>query len=381
MVNKVFVLLFCVTLIMACVKSNNESSSLDNKITVDITNLPELPSSAIDTILYVPLETTNDALIGGNPILRFSDSDIYVTSMRSEKIIKFDKNGKVQLVMEHKGQSGEEYMKLSDFFVTKDGIFVYDGLRNYLLQYDNKTGIYKNKIKFEANNAEYILPYKDQFLLFDSNPPDGKMALQVLDKTGKKINEFLENKGYSLGHLFIIDGPISEYDNEVYITCTFDNNIYVYDGNKCQPKYQFDFGKNNIPSTFVENNKRNSKIFEELNSLDNRVYGFQCLVIQGDWMYMALKRTGMAKKICINTKTKQIYQADKSVNYSLTYSCLICVKNQDYFVSTIPAQNIMSLKEHPEKGLYKCNNPLLDLKIDEDSNPVVCFIKLKDNFK
>lgn len=376
---KSFSYFLCALIFFSCVDAGKNDGENTNKLIVDLKNLPELPESAIDSVFYVSLETTNDVLVGMNPVLRFYGSDIYLTYHGANGILKFNKDGKFLLLIEHKGDSGEEYSKLSDFFITEDGIYIYDGIKNVLLQYSKETGDFLTKIKIQANMAEYIQPYNDNFLLFNSNPAEGEKSLQVLNNNGEKIGEFLENKGYSPGITLKMQDPMFVLGDSVYITCAFDNNIYVYDGQTISSQYQFDFGDNNLPVSFVEDSK-NKSIYEELKKMTNeKVYGVQCLSCQKEWMHVVLQTTGTPRELFFNRKTGEIYQAESSKNYSLRATSKIWTNYNDCFVSTIIAPNVMVAKEL--KDLYSYNDPLIELDIDEEANPVVCFMKLKSDFK
>jgi hypothetical protein len=94
-----------------------------------------------EDIDFIPLETTDECIIGKNPYLFFSNAYIVVLDSQQEEILLFDrKNGKFIRKIGRKGQGPGEYTNLSPMFVLSgDNLFLWDNNMS-MLCYDLKTG-------------------------------------------------------------------------------------------------------------------------------------------------------------------------------------------------------------------------------------------------
>jgi hypothetical protein len=112
-------------------------------------------------IRYVPLETSDDCLIGNVSKTLIKNNKIYVADFHmASAIFVFDMNGKFLFKIARKGQGPGEYISFHDFDVNSNGeIFIFDQHRKKFLVY-NDTGKYQHEI-----NADY---YFSRFCLIDN---------------------------------------------------------------------------------------------------------------------------------------------------------------------------------------------------------------------
>lgn len=379
MINKYVLLSVTLVAVFSC--TTRERPLIDsekNNFIINLDSLPLLPLSAIDTIFYIPLETTDDALIGLNPVIRFGKSEFYVTFSHSSRIIKYDMKGKVQAVIDHKGPSNEEYMKITDFFVTEEALWIYDSYLNVLFQYDTN-GVFKSKLKLDADIGSGIIPYKDKFLIMRNNPSQVKKALYVLDSKGKQKEAYLDDKHYNIITL-PAHNQLVRKDDYAYIYSLFDTNIYCYDGERLSVKYSFDFGKKNVLRSFVNENLNNRSLLEDLCDVNGKIWGFESPAFIDNWTYIGLRQGIFIIKIFINEKTKKIYKFDDKDDLFFFTNSIWTVHN-DYFVTTMLASSVSCMKMYKDKLKTEHNIRLMHVDVDEESNPVVCFIRFKKDFQ
>lgn len=370
----VFVFLF-----FSCTTNVESSGYSDKKIVVDPDNLSLLPESAIDTVFYVPLETTDDALIGNHPIIRFGGSEMYVSFFNSTKIVRYDMNGKVQAVIENKGPSNEEYFEIADFFATEKSLFVYDSYLNVLFEYD-KNGGFKSRMKLDADVGTSIIPFKDKLLIMRNNPSQSKDALYILDNNGKQQESYLSDKRYNVIRL-TANNQLTTMGDTAYIYSLFDPNLYCYDGKKLSVKYSFDFGKRNVPLSFVKDNMNNRSLFEDLCDVDGKIFGLESPAFLDDWIYIGFRQGIFPIKVVINNQTNKMYKLDNDDDTLFRTCSSAWVTYNDFFVTLMRASNVLCMEMYKDKIKTKHNLRLMDVDVDEDSNPVVCFIRFKKDFK
>lgn len=81
-------------------------------------------SSFVDTLLYIPLESNDQSLIGEiDKILSIDSGYIIIDKEITSKIFYFDKKGKFISSIGEKGHANNEYISIED--VTTDGNFIY----------------------------------------------------------------------------------------------------------------------------------------------------------------------------------------------------------------------------------------------------------------
>ena len=135
MVKNIFLnILFCGCLFTACSggSSNASSSNMsysEDGVTVipmnaqqgDVLNLSDFAES----IELIPLETTDDCLIGWIPEIIATENYYYMISAVGydfQKLYVYDKQGKFVRQISSRGQGGNEFLEVRDFDVIGDSI-------------------------------------------------------------------------------------------------------------------------------------------------------------------------------------------------------------------------------------------------------------------
>lgn len=377
--REMYVLLFFFVIISCSTSKKKISDNNKNVFIVDLNELQVLPESAIDTVFYVPLETTDDALIGENPIIRFGGSEMYVSYLYSTRIIRYDMNGKVQAIIENKGSSNKEYVDITDFFATEKSLYVYDSYLNVLLEYD-KNGAFKSRMKLDADRGTAIIPFKDKLLITRNNPAQSKDALYILDNNGKQQESYLSDKRYNVIRL-TANNQLSTMGDTAYVYSLFDTNIYCYDGEKLSVGYSFDFGKRNVPLSFVKDNLNNRSLFEDLCDVDGKIFGLESPAFLENWIYVSFRQGLFPIKVVINKQTNKMYKLDDKDDTLFRTTSPAWITQNDFFVTLMRPSNILCMEMYKDEIKTKHNLRLMDVDVDEDSNPVVCFIRFKKDFQ
>jgi hypothetical protein len=204
----------CVCMLFGC------SNRFDGNTKLEIIDLVEgighstgdiiFLSEVAEDIDFVALETNDQCLIGRNPYLFFSDTNIIVFDSQQDKIFLFDrKTGKFIRETGRKGQGPGEYTDLSALFVVSgDNLFLWD-YKGSILRYDLKTGKCINE---KYCSSEYESGYFNPAAI-------GCMNDSLLVIYTKCPDPGLDPKGFS--HLYVTD-----YDFTVtYGACP--NNKYT----------------------------------------------------------------------------------------------------------------------------------------------------------
>ena len=160
--------IFIMLLLAAC--SHNKQSAND-LVTVDVTKTPtsqkELILQDFMDVEYIPLET-NDEFITKGKVMDIGKDIIVVGNAREGDILLFDsKTGKSIKKINHRGQSGEEYLMLINILLDEPTgeLFVNDGPSSKIQVYD-LDGNYKRSIPYKKGAfVSNIFNYDKNYLL------------------------------------------------------------------------------------------------------------------------------------------------------------------------------------------------------------------------
>lgn len=122
----------------------------DNAIDIDLNTFVDETSRSVyvDSVTYLPLETTDECLIGHIKSISVLDSLFLILDNKTETVLAFDKSGHFRYQIGNQGEGPEEYITATQIDVSpsKGEIYVYDNLGSKVLCYDT-TGRYINKIE------------------------------------------------------------------------------------------------------------------------------------------------------------------------------------------------------------------------------------------
>jgi len=168
-------LFLLLSIIMMGCQFNSQQSEIGDLPVIDLSkSYPEKKISLrnIADIEYVPLEITNDVLLGPNSILTYvSDKYIVVFDLLQDEIFVFNRKGKIVSHFSRKGQSGQEYTGISGivFDEKNEEIFVSDVSTYRFLVY-SINGEYKRTLHY-SKKLMFIYAYNfdDETMLIYNN--------------------------------------------------------------------------------------------------------------------------------------------------------------------------------------------------------------------
>ncbi|MDX9929647.1 MAG: 6-bladed beta-propeller [Bacteroidales bacterium] len=258
-------------LIILCIACNHRDtkpgdpySSEDGPMTIALDpDMPESPRirEIIDTVIYIPLETTPGATVGEVSKVIFRGKRIYIGDFEStESIYCFTAEGKFLFSIQNKGKGPGEYVSLNDFDVEeKSGrIFVHDSYTKAILIYDSKGQFIRKHVvrhiftTFNLAGGRNAIAYAEYIPnpTLPGNPASNIFIFNY--ETGEIIDSFLPFDENLQLHMKI-RGQINytSYTREVsYIHDYFTNSIYSFENNSLSRRWIIDFGGKSIPKDF-----------------------------------------------------------------------------------------------------------------------------------
>lgn len=148
------------TLLLALTGCGGEGPSETNLVTVDVTaDYPEkeVVLQELFDVEYIPLETTEEFVTTGY-VAAVSESYILTSNgwSRGELYLFDRKTGKGICVINHMGESGEEYLHIDNCLLDEPNkeLFVYDRFKAKMLVYD-LNGRFKRRFDYPKNKSWY----------------------------------------------------------------------------------------------------------------------------------------------------------------------------------------------------------------------------------
>lgn len=210
-------------------------------------------SSFVDSISYIPLETTDDCLIGRIKDVIIADSFIFVLDSNPSVIYIFDCSGNYLRKIDRKGEGPGEYGSAYQFSYNRhrQSISVYSTLIYKVIEYD----LYGNLIN--EFKLDYFIMDLHQFdngdyLFTRSGLADDDQAVSLIcDSTGLVKQQLLQRD-----KKYLIDSydkwEILEFDNTLnFISPQLDNFIYSYSNDTLVNTFNFSL----LPKPTKENYK------------------------------------------------------------------------------------------------------------------------------
>jgi hypothetical protein len=196
--------IFCLSLLLGC-QSGNRKLKIDELPTIDLSkNYSEkkITLQSIADVEYVPLETTDDVLLGNTGLFYVSDNYILVRNSREGGVFIFNRSGKIISHFNHKGEGSQEYRSNSGvvFDEKNEEVFVLDFPSTARIQVYSIDGNHKRSLQYSENlrisaaynfDEETILAY-DENGLFQENYSETPYLL--LSKADGRILSSLDIK-------------------------------------------------------------------------------------------------------------------------------------------------------------------------------------------
>lgn len=274
---KKIVLLLTISAFCASCSTNQADDPSVERLDISLTFSNELKMSEIATsVNYIPLEMTDDAIIGEPIQIIARDSFIYVAD--NAALYKFDIDGKLKATINQRGEGPEEYLGITDFQPDKNGeVWVLSRNNKSIYKYASD-GTLLDKININVWANRICLIDGTKMLLYLGNEKDAsnQCQLRTIDlETKRTLTEQLPIDDYKSIYLHI-KSPNHFYtgDGKNYFYQTFCDTIYsVHETGIIHPQYVVDFHGRNIPTAFYKHEYRDIMDFFQHLRNGNYAYG------------------------------------------------------------------------------------------------------------
>lgn len=269
-------IVFLSALLFACSVQNKEEQSVKETEakTVELQFFDAIDFLTVEEIDRIPLETTEESLIGEISKVIFHGDSIYILDSRyGKKIYCFSNEGKFLFSFGKFGEAGDEYEVPKDFVIKDDQIIVVDNQSISVLRYDlqgnflEKERITRVIYEFEKHfSGIYIAYIPTDYVLGESFDQYSKHTIQLLNHSS-----FEENKGWLPYQEGLDDAPFSNvlayFDDQIRYIHPIYGFIFTIDEKlQARKTYSLDFGEYSWPlewEQFVADQEEAERLFFE----------------------------------------------------------------------------------------------------------------------
>lgn len=339
---------------------------------------------------FIALETTEESLISDITKIELDDY-IYILDSKQETLFIFNLDGTFSHKIFNLGQSPEEYISATDFYL--DGvnkhIYILDGVQGYILIYDINGKFLEREQVAKGYSFDKL---NDRWFLYlgngaaDHSSDKVYQNLVVYDQNFNIENQYLPFNTELLGRRYTCSSALSifsKYRDEMYVLPLHDYNIYKYNTELSSLKvdYAVSFkGFENLvlddDASATEVEKYLADVLMNLN-VPTRLHSFYKLE-NGLFFGFLYKSSRYYSLYNEEEKTTQLFRMGHDEN-GIIFS-------PDSYVSKDNSELILSCLDgelfHICKELDKTNNTIIN-EIDkaigsiEDPNPILLFYDIK----
>lgn len=385
MKDKSIILLVTLLVLAGC---GGNKSATDSLVTIDVTaNYPKKGLILQDfmDVEYIPLET-NDEFITKGKVMDVGKDVIILGNTREGDILIFDRTtGKSIRKINHKGQSGEEYLLLVNLILDEVNgeMFGNDGPSSKIQVYDLygnfKRSISYKKGAFVSNIYNYD---KDYLLCQDTYAPENTSSVNSFfliskqDGSMKDIEIPFQKKISTVivkqvGDMVYGDGPrnslIVPFQNDWILTEPSTDTMYLNQPDKNLHPFMV-----RTPSVHT----MTPEVFLFPGVLTDRYYFMQTVKKECDFE----KNEGMpTTNLMYDRQEKKIYKYTVDNNdFSERTEDMSSrsINNEIAFYATLETH---ALLEANEKGKLKGKLKEIAAKLNEEDNPVIMLVKHKNS--
>ena len=391
----------CLFLFLLCIGNAGIAQMQPIKIKFDPENMRESDkglSAFIESIEYIPLETTDECVIDKGMVFDYDDTHIIIKDNTCKSAYLFDREGNFQRTIGSTGGGPNEFVDgIHCVYLDEDNHTIIAGTLGKALCF-NKEGEILWTTVFPKNEDRSIVAYFQGKFLRSRNSyyfPDSVYPVYTLyDQTAHLLKEAvpslrmppLKNKQWRISFATRHIVPVYMYQNMPHVREYLNDTVYKINGlNQFIPKYVFDLGKYKVtPEIQADIEHFADKTYNKV-IIAEIIETSQVLLLQ--YYYK-----GTIRCCYYDKNDKRLYSFDslgypndydRGVNFVLNWSR--GQKNRFAQTSFSAEEFLFFFKQcqqekRPVRGPQSAVRAFEKLvkKVDPDDNPIIMIVKLKE---
>ncbi|MCX6327679.1 MAG: 6-bladed beta-propeller [Bacteroidia bacterium] len=322
---------------------------------------------------FIPLETTNESVIGSIDKIIFHDNKFYILDhLKAKSIFIFSSEGRYLWKLSKTGKGPGEFLDPLDFcFEPGTGNLVVMNLKQ-LIYYDDKNGTYLRTHSLPIFGYKFDFPDENHISLISQGKEDN---LIITDKRGKKLNSFFE---YIAETKLILNRPFIRNDkSELLYLANLDYVIYKIEGDHILPYRKIDFTKDMFTPddlSLLKRDKSNVNNFYRIKYYFEGADKIFILYLYKKTPYYLISDKEAEKTIIVNYN-----EIKNDVTYTDLLPRIVAYNSDDKIISfleTSELKNAVKNKDIPDDKLKKMLQGITD-STELTDNPILFLFKFK----
>lgn len=369
--RKVVSFVICLILFSGC------KTRTDLVTVIDFGTLRNMSVSELFSgIEMIPLETTDESLLGWIDHIEFYEDKIYVfQSNVGSGVFVFSKDGKFLSKLSRQGRGPGEYIFPMAFTIDQRGAaLILDANLVRLLKYNITDFSFIQEVPLPVTHnppiSVAIDEGNDRYYFFKGinlQIPDANYHFIISDEQGNILTEEVTKPYYGFsygGHSLF-----HKFEGKTYGTIHYSNEVFEFSGDNIELKYKLQFGEYSFPDEdlFIKYQNYNGKreFYSEIDGDLSKWIKYMQVSQSEKYLvagyrsvnehYLGIFDKGTKKSI--NVRLSDL-KDDLGLGFSLPYPM---VNKGDYFVGWLDATRTNNMIEG----------------VENDSNPVLVFYKFK----
>lgn len=373
--------IFLLLCLFACTQGSKNKEKDIKTYTVAWENIssPEVFFADIDTAYFIPLETNDSSQIGEISQLNISDK-LVLSDRKTQSILQFSLDGHFLSAHEAIGNGPGEYVRIDGMYIdkNKDHILVLDAIQNKVLTYDANFKFIEEKHTPVPFGAMAFSMIEDSTFVYEEGigtvKSDLKYCLFVQPPNGETRHFLPFEKTMSIH--FSPRQSLFHVDDALVFVPTYNDTIYNVFEDRVEPRMRIDFGEQWVDEAFVYNQAlgKDPMLFMQKLADQNFIYFFN-LMENRTHIYMDFYCKGGAYASVIDKKDN----SNTLVKFSDPDAQMKPLASHgDYFVFPLAQSEFARIADSNNYTFAgKASMVEINNKLNEESNPVLMFVKFK----
>lgn len=347
-----------------------------------------MASFLVDSIEYIPLETTNESLIGRIKAIHEWNGRFYICDEQSDAIFIFNNQGEYLKKLAAKGRGPKEYIAIRSFYQnSKTGdLYIYCDRSLSILHYDAE-GIFIERIPCKYITTDFVLLGKDSLVLYGGKMPNQNIFSKTFPKQWRLIllkEDSIIKKDFAGTYKDVLLNDVGKqrnfscFSDSILLMETIGNDIYRLNSNgEISPRFTIDFGKYTYPLTFDKSNEESLEIIKSIK--DGKEW---CKLID----FWETENTLLMKYSYQSFVLTAIYSKGTKKSYNIgpvwandidrVPMPTIHASGKDYFLGSIESHVILYSLENLNKPSDRIKH--IAQNLTEMDNPIIVKVKMKN---
>lgn len=368
---------------LSCSESELKHSS--SLIEVNVSSKLKLEFTDIfESVEIIPLETTDDVLIGGITKTLIVDDLIFVLNKSAtNNIFCFDKSGKLIFKKESEGMGPNELYSTRDYTINKelDELIIYDGRLAKFLTYDLH-GNWKSEFKFKNISLYDLINLNGKLFFYDGlavdqNTKVRKLNLEANTTTAINIDDkdrTIITRGMSPPYF-----SLSHDEKSAYYKDWGSNSVFHFSENEVLRELKFSFSSNE----FIPNHSAYEAVdyIEELSNKNQ--YSINSHMIDSKNIFLFNINKGQRRELGMWVKSRStanlVTFSNNMDEICPDFSAIpVDARMPGHITWSIFPRELKIYLKNKNGNDFAYNDFASKYNVEEDGNPVLFIYKIRD---